>query len=118
MSLSADGEREIFASTANRARFSPRASSSRRSAIVKADRLLDDSFYRKLVTEYLEKFGSASRADIDELLLDKLSDALDEQQKATKIGNLLTVMRKAGEIENTGPRKTPRWQLIQKNKKE
>jgi hypothetical protein len=40
MSLSADGEREIFASTANRARFSPRASSSRRSAIVKADRLL------------------------------------------------------------------------------
>jgi hypothetical protein len=40
MSLSADGEREIFASTADRARFSPRASSSRRSAIVKADRLL------------------------------------------------------------------------------
>ncbi len=81
-------------------------------------RALDDSFYRKPVTEYLEKFGSASRADIDELLLDKLSDALDEQQKATNIGNLLTVMRKAGEIENTGPRKTPRWQLIQKNKKE
>jgi hypothetical protein len=44
MSLSADGEREIFASTANRARFSPRASSSRRSAIVKADRLLDTPF--------------------------------------------------------------------------
>jgi hypothetical protein len=41
MSLSADGEREIFASTADRARFSPRASSSRRSAIVKADRLLE-----------------------------------------------------------------------------
>ena len=40
MLLSADGEREIFACTADRARFSPRASSSRRSAIVKADRLL------------------------------------------------------------------------------
>ena len=81
-------------------------------------RALDDSYYRTLVTAYLEKFGRASRVDIDELLLDKLSDALDEEQKETKIGNLLTVMRKAGEIKNTGPRKTPRWELTPKNKKE
>jgi hypothetical protein len=51
MSLSADGEREIFASTADRARFSPRASSSRRSAIVKADRLLE--FYFSSASEKL-----------------------------------------------------------------
>jgi ATP-dependent DNA helicase RecG len=77
-------------------------------------RALDDSFYRKLITEYLEKFGSAVRKDINDLLYDKLSEALDEQQRETKISNLLTTMRKAGEIENAGTRKEPRWQLEKK----
>lgn len=84
-------------------------------------RALDDGYYRKLVTEYLEKFGHASRTDIDGLLRDKLSDALDEKQKATKIGNLLTSMRKAGMIQNVGGRGLPRWTLVQveqKNEKE
>ena len=73
---------------------------------------LDDGYYRKLVTEYLEKFGHASRGDIDTFLKGKLSDALEERQKETKISNLLTGMRKSGEIENTGSRKTPRWELV------
>lgn len=81
-----------------------------RAAYIKT-RALDDRFYRKLVTEYLEKFGSASRADIDDLLLDKLSDGLDERQKLSKIKNLLTAMRRNGIIRNEGPRKTPRWEL-------
>jgi ATP-dependent DNA helicase RecG len=80
-------------------------------------RALDDSFYRKLITEYLEKFGTAVRKDINDLLYDKLSEALDEQQRETKISNLLTTMRKAGEIENTGTRKEPRWQLGKNKKK-
>jgi ATP-dependent DNA helicase RecG len=81
-------------------------------------RALDDSFYRKLITEYLAKFGSAVRKDINELLYDKLSEALDEQQRDTKISNMLTSMRKAGDIKNAGTRKEPRWQLakIRKNK--
>ena len=84
-------------------------------------RALDDGYYRKLVTEYLEKFGHASRTDIDGLLRDKLSDALNEKQKVTKIGNLLTSMRKAGMIQNGGGRGLPRWtlvQVVQKNEKE
>jgi ATP-dependent DNA helicase RecG len=81
-------------------------------------RALDDSYYRKLVTEYLEKFGHASRADINDLLRRKLSDALDEKQKATKIGNLLTSMRKAGTIRNTGPRGVPCWKIFKTGKNE
>ena len=81
-------------------------------------RALDDGYYRKLVRDYLEKFGHASRGDLDDLLRDKISDALNPAQKVTKVGNLLSAMRKDGEIENTGPRKTPRWQLTKKNKKE
>jgi ATP-dependent DNA helicase RecG len=75
-------------------------------------RALSDRYYRLLVTEFLEKFGKASRADIDNLLKDKLSDALNEEQKLNKIANLITSMRRAGEIRNTGSRKAPRWELV------
>ena len=78
---------------------------------------LDDGYYRKLITEYLEKFGHASRADIDGLLRSKLSDGLGQKQKATKIGNLLTSMRKAGIIRNAGPRGLPCWQLVDRTEK-
>ena len=62
-------------------------------------RTQDDEFYAKLITDYLVKFGSASRKEIDTLLLDKLSDALDAEQKENKIGNLLTNMRQADRIK-------------------
>jgi ATP-dependent DNA helicase RecG len=39
-------------------------------------RAQDDEFYAKLLTDYLTKFEKASRAEINQLLLDKLSDAL------------------------------------------
>jgi ATP-dependent DNA helicase RecG len=80
-------------------------------------RAMDDSYYRTLVCEYLQKFGQATRADIDDLLRAKLSDALDQKQKLTKIGNLLTSMRKTGIIRNTGPRGYPCWQLVPEGKK-
>lgn len=69
----------------------------------------DDAFYAKLVSDYLAKFGSATRQEIDKLLSGKLSDALDAEQKQNKIGNLLSGMRSAGAIINTGSRKAPRW---------
>jgi ATP-dependent DNA helicase RecG len=77
-------------------------------------RALHDDYYRKLVTEYLEKFGSATRKDINELLFDKLSSAFDEDQRETKIGNLLTSLRENGIITNLGTRKTPLWRLTEK----
>lgn len=76
-------------------------------------RAQDDDYYAKLIIDYLTKFGHASRAEIDDLLLVKLSVALDAEQKKNKIGNLLTNLRRAGKIRNTGPRKTPRWVLAE-----
>ncbi|MGM0925385.1 MAG: RNA-binding domain-containing protein [Pseudomonadota bacterium] len=73
----------------------------------------DDAFYAKLVTDYLAKFGSASRQEIDTLLWDKLSDALDESKKKTKVGNILTKLRRAGQIRNAGSRGAPEWRLVQ-----
>ena len=59
----------------------------------------------------MEKFGAASRADIDGLLLSQLSAILDDRQKRNKVGNLLGKMRDAGTIRNDGTRGRPRWVL-------
>lgn len=76
-------------------------------------RAQDDEFYAKLVMDYLEQFGQASRAEINTLLLDKLSEALDAGQKEKKIANLLTKLRRAGQITNTGSRGQPLWRLAE-----
>lgn len=80
-------------------------------------RALDDGYYLKLATDYLEKFGGATRADMDNLLREKLSSALNETQKATKIGNLLTTWRKKEIIYNKGTKKQPLWSLSQPSPK-
>jgi len=77
-------------------------------------RAQDDEFYAKLLTDYLGKFGEASRAEINNLLLGKLSDALTDAQKIKKINNLLTKWRRAGLIDNQGSDRIPRWTLAEK----
>jgi len=76
-------------------------------------RAQDDAFYAKLVMDYLKQFSQASRAEINTLLLDKLSEALDAGQKERKIGNLLSNLRRTGRITNSGSRKQPRWKLAE-----
>lgn len=78
-------------------------------------RAQDDEFYAKLVTDYLEKFGEAGRTEINKLLLEKVSDALTEEQKYTKISNLLSKLRRRGVIENIGSDAASRWQLVAGN---
>lgn len=77
-------------------------------------RAQDDVFYAKLLTDYLEKFGQTTRQEINQLLLPKLSDALDQKQKTNKINNLLTKLRRKGIIENQGVDSAPRWCLAEK----
>lgn len=72
---------------------------------------LDDSHYMQMILGLLKKFGSASRQEIDQLLMDKLSEALTEAQKANKISYLLTKMRRGGQIVNTGSDKVPQWEI-------
>ena len=76
-------------------------------------RAQDDDYYGKLITDYLKKFGKANRKEIDQLILTKLSDALDKDQKKKKLANLLTKLRRGGIIRNDGPRKAPEWVLAE-----
>lgn len=73
----------------------------------------DDQHYADLVLKFLSKFGSASRKQIDELLWDKLSDALNDAQKKSKIGNILTKLRVDGVIFNAGSRAAPEWKACE-----
>lgn len=75
----------------------------------------DDAFYLKQITDYLAVNGEASRADINQLLLNKLSDALTDQQRYTKVSNLLGKLRRRGTIVNVGSDAAPRWQLTRAN---
>ncbi len=75
-------------------------------------RTQDDAHYAKLLLDYLAQYKKASRAEIDVLLKDKLSELLNEKQKDNKIRNLITSLREKGKIQNIGNRKTPQWVLI------
>ncbi|MCT7343969.1 hypothetical protein N5K55_34585 [Pseudomonas aeruginosa] len=80
------------------------------------NRAFDDAYYKDLILDYLRKFGSASPHDLKGLVLDKLSDALDEKQKQNKFRNLLNAMSQRDQtIEKQGSRQTGRWVLSGSN---
>lgn len=71
------------------------------------NRAFDDQHHKQLIVEYLEKFGTAKRVDINGLLLDKLPDVLDATQKDNKVKNLLQALKQEGLIEPKGKS----WQI-------
>jgi ATP-dependent DNA helicase RecG len=77
-------------------------------------RAQDDVFYAKLIMDYLQQYDQASKKEIKQLLLNKLSDGLTEKQKSNKINNLLTKLRLAGRIFNSGSDAAPSWMIVKK----
>lgn len=76
------------------------------------NRAFDDAHYKSMILDYLRQYGSASRKEIDRLILDKLSDALDNAQKLNKIRNLLYAMSKRDQtIEKSGSTQKGGWVL-------
>lgn len=72
----------------------------------------DDAHYMKLITDLIDQYGSATRKEINDLLWNKLSDALSEEEKENKVSNLLTKMRRSKQIWNSGSRSQPSWRLV------
>ena len=60
---------------------------------------IDDEYCQKIIIDYLKKFGEGRRSDFDAILLDKLPDVLDENQKQNKIKNNLQKLRKEGKLK-------------------
>ena len=63
------------------------------------------------LTELLGLPVEAKREDIDKLLVDKLSDVLNNKQKNEFIGNLLQEMRREGMICTDGSKRWAKWRL-------
>lgn len=75
------------------------------------ERGFDKQYYLDLTLALVREHGPVTRKDVDQLLVPKLPDRLTEQQKLRKVNNLLQELRRAGRIENRGPRAKPEWVL-------
>lgn len=69
----------------------------------------DDEYFKKLILEYIAKFGAANRHKIDNLLMDKLPESLSENQKYNKKNNLLAWLKRMNKIV-VGKKK--KWVLV------
>lgn len=63
---------------------------------------IDDEYCKKMICDYIKKFGSAKKSDLEKMLINKLSSGLDEKQKKDKIKNVLQVLKKDGIIVPKG----------------
>ncbi|HWQ63408.1 MAG TPA: transcriptional regulator, partial [Methanospirillum sp.] len=75
------------------------------------NRPFDKRHYKKMVISFLEKFNGATRKEIDQLLIDKLSDVLSDSQKRDVIKNLLQEMKRENTINIVGKSRWARWVL-------
>ncbi len=74
-------------------------------------RSFDKVYFKDMIVAYLKTYHEVKRADIEDLLLDKVSDALDEEQKRQFIKSLLKEMRKEGTIVAIGKTRGTKWVL-------
>jgi len=75
------------------------------------NRAFDKAHYKEMIVAYLQRFGKATRKDIDQLLLNKLSDALDARQKRHFVTNLLQEMKRERSIDLDGATRRAQWRL-------
>ncbi len=73
------------------------------------NRAFDDAHYEKMILDFLDEYGSATRKDIDALIYDKLPEILGNTQKKNKVGNILQKLSKNGKITNTGSFTKSMW---------
>lgn len=68
----------------------------------------DDAFCKSQIIEYLRKYGSGTRTEFGDMLLEKLPDILTMSQKENKIKNILQALKHEKRIEVTSKRT---WRL-------
>ena len=71
----------------------------------------DKSYYLGLIAKAIKEHKVLNRKEIDELLWVKLPDWMTDKQKKSKVGNLLSELRKSEIIYNNGTFSNPEWSL-------
>jgi len=75
------------------------------------NKAFDKSYYLDLIEKAIKEHTNLERSDVDDLLWQKLPDWMDDKQKKSKIGNLLSELRMKERIQNTGSYSKPKWSL-------
>ncbi len=76
------------------------------------NKAFNDKYYKDLILEYLQKYKSASKQDIRDLLWDKLPDVMTMTQKESKIHNLLSSLKQKSLIKPSSSNKQKNlWML-------
>lgn len=70
---------------------------------------LSHQHYVDMVVNMVVKHGPVGRAEIEEILVPEFPDELTDEQKHTKVRNLIQAARQAGRIVNAGSRSGPAW---------
>ena len=80
------------------------------------NRGFDSQYYRDLIVALVREHQPVSREDIDKLLLDKLPEVQTQEQKLSKVHNLISSL--SGKvIRNVGSKHSSQWVMIEtKNK--
>lgn len=73
---------------------------------------LDEQKCISFIIDALRDHGQLNKQEIADLVWDLLSDTLDEDQKYTKVGNLLKKMKRKGVIDSTPGRRYSKWYLV------
>ena len=72
-----------------------------------------DDHYKEMIIKYLDEYKTASKEDIEKLILDILPKVLVEQQRKNKIRNIVYAMSKKDKtIINKGTNRHPRWEKV------
>ena len=79
------------------------------------NKAFDDEHYKKMIVAFIQKYGAASRKELDGLIIEKLSTALTDKQKISKVGNLISALRIEGKVKNNGSDKKSSWVLSKIN---
>ena len=79
------------------------------------NRAFDKAYYKDLIINFIKRYTTASREDIDSLIMEKLSNTLSEKQKRTKIRNLLYEMSNKDNTiyNNSNSTNKPEWKFVE-----
>lgn len=80
-------------------------------------RPFDRSHFKDMIVAYLKTYRDANRNTIEDLLMNKVSDALNETQKRQYIKDLLQEMRKDEILKTIGKTRGARWVLASEHQK-
>lgn len=73
------------------------------------ERGFNKQYYLDLIRALIDEHAPVGRREVDELLVPKLPERMNDQQKRRKVHNLLQELRRAGKIANQGTRAEPQW---------